>query len=72
MSRQTKKQLRVLRRILANKRVLATREALKRRGLSRGIWDKSPISLGLHFGLSLIHISEPTRQRCVSRMPSSA
>ena len=23
-------------------------------------------------GLSLIHISEPTRQRCVSRMPSSA
>ena len=24
-----------------------------------------------HF-LSLIHISEPTRQRCVSRMPSSA
>ena len=22
--------------------------------------------------LSLIHISEPTRQRCVSRMPSSA
>ena len=51
MSRQAKKQLRVLRRILANKRVLATREALKRRGLSRGIWDKSPISLGLHFGM---------------------
>ena len=24
------------------------------------------------FNLSLIHISEPTRQRCVSRMPSSA
>ena len=26
----------------------------------------------IEHGLSLIHISEPTRQRCVSRMPSSA
>ena len=27
---------------------------------------------GVGCSLSLIHISEPTRQRCVSRMPSSA
>ena len=27
---------------------------------------------GALLSLSLIHISEPTRQRCVSRMPSSA
>ena len=28
--------------------------------------------LSINLGLSLIHISEPTRQCCTSRMPSSA
>ena len=28
--------------------------------------------IDIHFDLSLIHISEPTRQCCTSRMPSSA
>ena len=31
-----------------------------------------PLVGGPVFGLSLIHISEPTRQCCTSRMPSSA
>ena len=30
------------------------------------------VKLQLHGALSLIHISEPTRQCCTSRMPSSA
>ena len=30
------------------------------------------VLLGVHVDLSLIHISEPTRQAALSRMPSSA
>ena len=34
--------------------------------------DDDPIEIGAHTIQSLIHISEPTRQVLVSRMPSSA
>ena len=41
--------------------VLSVRLPASQEGKARGIWD-----------LSLIHISEPTRHICLSRMPSSA
>ena len=36
-----------------------------------GVWELNSTGSGTH-GLSLIHISEPTRRRDSSRMPSSA
>ena len=41
-------------------------------GYPWGLWIAFDVVTGTALGLSLIHISEPTRQRRKSRMPSSA